>query len=154
MEPRPVLPRPSRTASVTGLAPLLVVGFGIAIVPRAARAEEPGATATMTCERASEPGRVRCSVEARAREGRALAWGDVAIVELPDFASALKGRIGAEGEVAADAMSRKWAFGIVAKTAGQGTARARVRMVLCDADGGGRRCAPATLDVQATIHVG
>ena len=121
-------------------------------VPPAA-AEEPGATATMTCERAAEAGRVRCAVEARAREGRTLAWADVAIVELPDFASALKGRIGADGLVAQDAVSRKWAFGVVARTTGQGSARARVRMVVCDAESG-RRCSPATLDVQATIHVG
>jgi hypothetical protein len=150
MEPRSVPRRPSRTASLIAL----VVALVVALAPRESVAEEAGATATMTCERATEPGRVRCAVEARAREGRTLAWADVAIVELPDFASALKGRIGAEGLVAQDAVSRKWAFGVVARTAGQGSARARVRMVLCDAEGAGRRCTPATLDVQATIHVG
>jgi hypothetical protein len=119
---------------------------------------EPDVTATMQCERAPDPGRVRCSVEARARTGRALSWADVAILELPDFASALKGRIGAEGVVARDPSSEKWAFGLVARKTGQGEVRARVRMVVCDAltDGGtpSQRCHPATLDVRATIQVG
>jgi hypothetical protein len=155
-----VPPRRCRTASLSAspLALALALALALVLAPREAIAEQPGATAataTMTCERAAEPGRVRCAVEARAREGHTLAWADVAIVELPDFASALKGRIGADALVAQDALSRKWAFGVVAKTAGQGNIRARVRMVVCDADSGGSpRCSPATLDVQATIHVG
>jgi hypothetical protein len=113
----------------------------------------------MQCDKAPEPGRVRCSVEARTKNGRSLAWADVAILELPDFAAALKGRIGADGVVAHDATSEKWAFGIVARSAGRGDARARVRMVVCDAspgegEAGAGRCAPVTLDVKAVVQVG
>jgi hypothetical protein len=140
-----------------------------------ASADEPLAVASMQCERAAEPGRVRCSVEARGGAGRSLAWADVAILELPSFAAALKGRIGADGVVARDATSEKWAFGIVARQAGQGEARARVRMVVCDArvqrtrddlpgagqppapgsaDAGTSHCVPVTVDVKATLQVG
>ncbi|HVJ88782.1 MAG TPA: hypothetical protein VM580_03195, partial [Labilithrix sp.] len=59
-----------------------------------ARADEPAVVATMRCERAAGPGRVKCAVEARATGGRSIAWADVALIGLPDFTSALKGRIG------------------------------------------------------------
>src|SRR5262249_14646486 len=113
----------------------------------------PDLTASMQCERAPEPGRVRCSVEAHAKPGRSLAWADVALIELPEFTSALRGRIGPDGVVSKDAASEKWAFGLVARGNGQGDARARVRAVLCDV-ATPARCAPHTVDVRATIHVG
>ncbi len=123
----------------------------------AAGAEEPPPIeARMQCERAAEPGRVRCSVEIRAAESRSIAWADVAILELPDFASALKGRIGPADATARDAASVKWAFGLVARRAGQGEARARVRVVLCEpsAGGGEPACAPRSVEVSATLVVG
>jgi hypothetical protein len=146
--------RPSRSVSIFGCAAALAV---LAAPTQTARAEEGDVSASMQCDKAPEPGRVRCSVEARTKNGRALAWADVAILELPDFAAALKGRIGADGVVAHDATSEKWAFGIVARSAGRGDARARVRMVVCDAppgEAGAGRCAPVTLDVKAVIQVG
>lgn len=128
-----------------------------------ARAEDPlpAATASMQCERAAEPGRVKCSVELRAAANRSIAWADVTIIELPEFASALKGRIGPGDATTKEPTQQKWAFGLVAKKAGQGDAKARVRAVVCEAlttgsrDGGsGTRCTSTTVDVKATIHVG
>ena len=122
-----------------------------------ARAEEASKlTASMQCDRAAEPGRVKCSVEARATGGRSIAWADVAIVELPELASALKGRIGPSDATARDATSQKWAFGLVARKTGEGEARARVRAVVCEAapDAGPSKCAPVTVDVRALVHVG
>lgn len=134
-------------------------GFALAafVVAGTARAEEPAPLdAKMQCERASEPGRVRCSVEVRAPASRSIAWADVAILQLPDFASALKGRIGPADATARDPASVKWAFGLVARRAGQGEARARVRVVLCEpsASGGEPRCAPQSIEVRATLVVG
>ncbi|HEY8074955.1 MAG TPA: hypothetical protein VIF62_12615, partial [Labilithrix sp.] len=97
-----------------------LVAFAV-LFPSAAGADgsgPPPLTATMQCERAIEPGRVRCSIEAHAAEGRSLQWADVVLVSLPDFAAALKGRIGREDATARDATSAKWAFGIVAKRSG------------------------------------
>lgn len=107
----------------------------------------------MQCDRASEPGRVRCAVEAHALGDRTIAWADVALVDLPDFTSALKGRLGPADATAHDASSQRWAFGLVAKKPGSGEARARVRLVLCEGDAG-TKCAPVSLDVVATVHVG
>ena len=134
-----------------------------------ARADAPAETdvkASMQCDRASEPGRVRCTVEARIEGGRTLAWADVEILSLPDFASALTGRIGPQDALSRDATGTKWALGLVARRAGQGEARARVRVVACEAgrigpaeaDAGTAppppRCAPVTVVVKAQIVVG
>jgi hypothetical protein len=108
--------------------------------------------AKMQCERAAEPGRVRCSVEVRTASPRTIAWADVAILQLPDFASALKGRVGPDDATARDASSVKWAFGLVAKRAGQGEARARVRVVVCESEG--VKCAPRSTEVRAMLNVG
>lgn len=122
-----------------------------------ALADEPNVRASMLCERASEPGRVRCSIEANVDSGRNIAWGDVAIVALPDFAAALKGRLGRDDATIRERNAYKWAFGLVAKRAGQGEARAKVRLVLCDSAREGSAptgCAPVTVEVKATITVG
>jgi hypothetical protein len=108
--------------------------------------------AKMQCERAAEPGRVRCSVEVRTAAPRTIAWADVAILQLPDFATALKGRIGPDDATARDADSVKWAFGLVAKRAGQGEARVRVRVVACQSEG--VKCAPQSTEVRAMLNVG
>lgn len=125
-----------------------------------ARADGGGAAdgslhASMQCERASEPGRVRCTVELRVEGGRTLSWADVEILSLPDFASALKGRIAPQDALARDATSTKWALALVARRAGQGEARARVRMVLCDParPQSAPRCTPATVDVKTQLTV-
>ena len=133
-----------------------------------ARAEGPAESdvkASMQCDRASEPGRVRCTVEARIEGGRTLAWADVELLSLPEFASALKGRIGPQDALSRDATSTKWALGLVARRSGQGEARARVRVVACEAartgpaeaDAGALpppRCVPVTVVVKAALVVG
>lgn len=150
-----------------------IVALAIAIgVAREARAEAPAeapeesfAKASMQCDRATEPGRVRCTVEARLEGGRTLAWADVEILSLPDFASALKGRIGPGDALSRDKVSTKWALGLVARRAGQGEVRARVRLVACeaprvepvDADASSAtppRCVPVTVNVKAQLTVG
>lgn len=106
--------------------------------------------ASMQCDRASEPGRVRCTVEVRVAGGRTLSWADVEILSLPDFASALKGRIGPQDAIARDPAGTKWALGLVARRPGQGEVKARVRLVACE----GKRCAPVTVEVKTPIVVG
>lgn len=118
-----------------------------------AQAEESAPIdAKMQCERAAEPGRVRCSVEVKTTAPRTIAWADVAILQLPDFASALKGRIGPSDATARDTSSVKWAFGLVARRAGQGEARVRVRVVACESEGA--KCAPQSTEVRAMLNVG
>ena len=84
---------------------------------------------------------------------------------LPDFASALKGRIGPQDALSRDATGTKWALGLVARRSGQGEARARVRVVACEAartgpaeaDAGAAppaHCVPITVVVKAPLVVG
>lgn len=151
-----------RSAYATARLSSLVLGAVLAggLGEREARAQgaaEPEALASMQCDRASEPGRVRCTVEVRVEGGRTIAWADVAILALPDFASPLKGRIGPEDALVREPASTKWAFGLVARRAGQGEAKARVRVVVCQAPRGDStppRCAPSTVDVKTQVTVG
>ena len=137
----------------------LLVGLAAALLPPGdARADaapaEPDVRASMQCDRATEPGRVRCTVEVRVEGGQTLAWADVEITSLPDFASALKGRIGPQDALARDGVSTKWGLALIARRAGQGEARARVRVVVCPAGGASpSRCAPRTIEVKATLSV-
>lgn len=153
-----------RSAYVIAVAAGLGLGTVGTVTTRAHAQPAPDGDvkASMQCDRASEPGRVRCSVETRIEGGRTLAWADVEILSLPDFASALKGRIGPQDAVARDAVSAKWGLGLVARRAGQGEVRARVRVVACDApppaSAGGTtpppaRCVPVTVEVKAQVTV-
>jgi hypothetical protein len=121
-----------------------------------ARAEPPALIATMACDRVTEPGRVKCSVEARSPDGWTLSWADVTLLDLPDFTAALKGRIGPADVTSNERALRRWAFGLVAKKPGEGEMKARVRAVVCEPVKGdaGERCLPTTLDLTAIVHVG
>lgn len=127
--------------------------LAIALLPTTAAASGDGDVhASMQCDRASEPGRVRCAVDVRIEGGRTLAWADVEIIALPDFASALKGRIGPQDALSRDPTSTKWALGLVARRAGSGEARARVRVVACEAEKA--KCVPVMVEVRAVVSVG
>lgn len=130
----------------------LLVMAGIAGGVRDARAAEP-LTGTMQCERAVEPGRVKCSVEVHAETGRTIAWADVVVVALPTFVSALKGRLGSVDSTFHDGTSQKWAFAILAKKVGQGEVKARIRTSLCEG-ASTTRCVPVAIDVAAPVVVG
>jgi hypothetical protein len=150
-----MVPSHYRSAYVVALVALVALAAAGGL-EREARADAPAENdvkASMQCDRASEPGRVRCSVEVRIEGGRTLSWADVELLSLPDFASPLKGRIGPQDAVSRDTTSTKWALGLVARRGGQGEARARVRVVACDASQP-PRCAPVSLEVKAQITVG
>jgi hypothetical protein len=146
------MPRPHyRSAYVIVAALACALASGAAAgTARADEARDADVHASMQCDRASEPGRVRCTVELRLDGPRTLSWADVELLALPDFASALKGRIGPQDALARDASGATWALGLVARRAGQGEARARVRLVACE----GRRCAPITVEIRAQVAVG
>jgi hypothetical protein len=133
-----------RVASICALISALALGDA------RAQAEEAPLTATLQCDRASEPGRVRCSVETRVGAGRTLQWADVVLIELPPFVQALKGRLGPSDSVSRDPTTERWAFGLVAKSAGEGEAKVRIRAIACE----GTRCAPVMVEAKASVHVG
>jgi hypothetical protein len=106
----------------------LVLGAGS---PAFADGDAGSAQATMTCEHAATPGRVRCEVEARVRPGESITWGDVVLVRTPPFATALRGRIGPHDASVREATLWRWAFAVVARENGSGEIEGRVRMVVC-----------------------
>ncbi len=134
-----------------GLAAVFVLA---ALAPRAASADlgdedAGGAHATLTCERAPAPGRVRCEVEARVGPGESIAWGDVVLLSMPPFASALRGRIGPHDASVREATLWRWAFAVVAREKGRGEIDGRVRMVVCR----GQACSAREVPVAGRVTV-
>lgn len=103
----------------------------------------------MQCDRAGEPGRVRCTVEAKIKEGT-IRWGDVVIRSSPGFALPLKGRIGPNEASLKEPTTWRWALALVAKTTGRGELVADVRLLVCGEGG----CVAKTVETRAKVTVG
>jgi hypothetical protein len=103
----------------------------------------------MSCDHVDGPGRVRCEVEARVPQGTAISWGDVVLLKTPDFAGALRGRIGPHDAIVRDPNLWRWALALVAHHKGAGDVDARVRVVLCRGDD----CVPREADVVGHVVV-
>lgn len=122
--------------------------------PRPSRSSAPPWHATASPSRGASgaPSRPGCPTPA------VLVWADVVVLEVPDLASPLKARIGGESVTARQPGAITWAFALVARRAGKGEARARVRGVACErtADGGAspERCVPVSVEVRAEVVVG
>ncbi len=110
----------------------------------------PEIRASMLCEPAESPGRVRCVVEAHVTPGESITWGDVVIVRTPPFATALRGRIGPHDATTRDATTWRWALAVVARERGRGDIEARVRLVVCREG----RCTPGEAAVVGRVAVG
>jgi DsbC/DsbD-like thiol-disulfide interchange protein len=106
--------------------------------------------ATLACEPARVPGRVRCSVEARVVPGESIAWGDVVLTAMPAFATALRGRIGPHDATVRSDVGWRWEFAVAARGLGRGRLVGRVRLVVCQA----KVCLPVQADVSGELVVG
>lgn len=116
-----------------------------------ARGDDAGALrASMACDHADQPGRVRCEVEARVPPGQTIAWGDVVLLKVPPFVTVLRGRISPHDATARDPDIWRWALALVARERGQGDVEGKVRVVICQ-DG---KCAPHEVPVGAHLVVG
>jgi hypothetical protein len=131
---------------------LCALGAAIAGPASAAGAEgDAGATsATIVCPSVAAPGRVRCDVEVHVPEGETIAWGDVVLVRVAPFASALRGRIGPHDASVREPRVWQWPFAVVAREKGKGIVEGRVRLVVCRAG----VCATRTIEVSGGIDVG
>jgi hypothetical protein len=142
----------------------LVFGVGSIGATEARAQEDAGATrAEMRCEKAAGAGRVRCEVEARVPAGESIAWGDVAIVKLPPFAVALRGRVGPHDAAVREPGLWRWTFAVLARDKGTGEVEGHVRVVVCPAggvpDSGGSAgaagaCGAREVDVVGKVEVG
>lgn len=134
------------------LAAVLLAGalLGPAHAARADSDAGAATRATLTCDRADGPGRVRCEVEARVGPGESISWGDVVLLHAPAFALTLRGRIGPHAATLQDPEVWRWAFALVAKDRGTGAVEARVRLVVCQ----GKACTPREIPVTGRLTVG
>ena len=124
---------------------------GLALAPRAGADPDAGPLrASLTCDRADGPGRVRCEVEARVSPGESIAWGDVVILRAPPFSLTLRGRIGPHDATLRDPEVWRWAFALVARERGTGDVEARIRLVVCE----GKTCTPREVPVTGRLVVG
>jgi hypothetical protein len=127
--------------------------------PAAAHADDASATGAMrvamTCERVLEPGRVHCEVEARVEPGESIAWGDVVLLQVPPFATALRGRIGPHDASVREPALWRWSFAVVARAKGAGELAARVRVVVCTGrEPEKRTCGAREVEVAGKVEVG
>ena len=129
----------------------LSVALALTVGTTAEAQDDAGAPrATMTCERVASPGRVRCEVEARVDPGLAISWGDVTLVGLPPFATALRGRIGPHDAAVREPGVWRWTFAVVARARGSGDLEGRVRVVVCRENA----CAAKEVSVTGRLEVG
>jgi hypothetical protein len=136
-------------AALGALAALFVV------LPGAARADPDAGTntgmlrATVVCDQPAAPGRLRCDVEARGKQGT-VRWADVEIVRAPAFITPLRGRVGPREATTRENDLWRWSLGLVSRERGEGDVTARVRAVVCE----GEMCTPEEVVAIGHVKVG
>ena len=105
----------------------------------------------MQCDRAGEPGRVRCSVEVHALEGLGISWAEVEIIGVPEFAVPLRGRLGPSDAASKEPARWRFPLALASRRVGRGEVTARVRTVECNAD---KRCVTREALVKTEMVVG
>jgi hypothetical protein len=142
--------RPVRPALLAALTVALVGALVGAPAPVRAQVEAGAVLASLACDRADGPGRVRCEVEARVAPGQSISWGDVVLLKTPPFTLVLRGRIGPHDATVQEPEVWRWAFALAARDKGTGTVDARVRMVVCQ----GKTCTSVEAPVSGKLVVG
>lgn len=132
-----------------GMSTPLAAPSKVKVFAPATSATDSPLRAQVVCERAGAVGRVRCDVEAQI-DGSRITWGDAQILDCPNFAFPLKGRIGPDDAAVRTPERWRWAFGLVAKELGSGSISVRVRVVVCN----GETCHATSVIVAAPLVVG
>ena len=110
---------------------LTLVRTGYAEPPPTSGARE--LNADIECAEAERPGRVHCSIDARATGG-AIAWIDVAIVHVGGGARPLRARLGPADVAARSAERARFEFALIAPHAGRGRIVTVTHALLCRKD--------------------
>jgi len=132
-----------------------LLGTLVLLLPRAVSAEvdagpEAGPLrASVVCDQPAAPGRLRCDVEARGKQG-IVRWADVEIVRTPLFITPLRGRAGPREATTREADLWRWSLGLASRDRGEGDLMVRVRAVLCEGD----VCTPEEVVASGHVKVG
>jgi hypothetical protein len=133
-----------------GLALALVPTITLAGGGRAgADADSTPLHASVTCDHAAAPGRLRCDVELRTRDA-AIRWADVEVVEVTEFIVPLRGRAGPREATTHEDDLWRWGLGLVARDRGAGDVTVRVHAVVCHNEG----CGPEETMARGLVIVG
>lgn len=108
-----------------------------------------GIEATAVCAPSEGPGKVRCDVGVAVLAGR-LRFADVTVQEAPEFAPALRSRLGPADATRRDENGASFALALVAKSTGVGNLRVMARAVVCDRRG----CLPYAKEATTYVKVG
>ena len=128
-----------------------VIAFALLSWSPGAVAEDAGPVdVALRCPASQGTGRVRCTVDATAREGRTITWADVVIVSSPAFATPLRGRLAPEDAIDQTRERWRWEFALAARTRGRGDVTVRIRAVTCVQNA----CTPWHRDVTTQLVVG
>ncbi len=130
----------------------LALSLGFSLGAARARADEPPFQATLTCQPAAGPGRILCTLGARAAQGK-LVWSDALVVHAPAFARPLRSRFVAQLDSAAAARGASARLALVASAAGEGKLELLARGVVCQEGPSGEWCAPVQAPVSVEIRV-
>src|SRR5580658_677942 len=123
----------------------------IASLPARAEVADAGPhEGVLSCEPAPRPGRVRCEARVYAAEGESITWGDVVLLEIPPFLSALRGRVGPHDATVRTPATWRWEFALVARATGKGDVVGRARLVVCRA----KTCLPRELPLVGHVAIG
>ena len=132
------------------------LGIGLLLAtfwPARAGSAEPELSIVLACRRESGPGRVLCEAEVEATEGR-LSWADVVVLEAPEFAKALRVRIGPLEATAKSERRLRLPLALLAARNGKGVLVVRARAVVCRASGSGQSCLPREGVARTEVEVG
>jgi hypothetical protein len=120
-----------------------------------ARASDAAFSAVLQCPRRATPVRVVCEAELEVAQGT-LAWGDVLVLEAPDFARPLRARVGPSAATSQRERRMRLQLALAATSAGEGRLSVRARGVHCESQGvaGPAHCHPVTAEAAALVRVG
>lgn len=133
--------------TLLGLSTVLFVAPGVV-------ADVPPEDARLSCRREAAPGRVLCELEVEVTRGR-LAWADALVERTPEFARALRTRVGPGSAAGGTARRLRLPLVLAATATGSGELGVRARYVACAPTGEGRElCSPSSRVVSARVEVG
>jgi hypothetical protein len=142
--------------ATAGLVFCLGVGLylveGVGTLAAAPLPPSPDFSARLQCQRRSTPGRVLCEAELEVNSG-VLRWGDVLVLDAPEFARPLRARVGPSALFMQSERRQRLQLALAATHDGTGSLKVRARGVVCP-DASGQNCRAVSHELSASVLVG